>query len=96
MEAMQKKDIEVLFCYENYDELVLMNLAQYDKKYLKSVENELVDDKSDTSSSVDEGWSSISCGSRSSVSLKSFCASKLFLFVCLKMLNILLRILLKT
>lgn len=49
MEAMQKKDIEVLFCYENYDELVLMNLAQYDKKYLKSVENELVEDKSDTS-----------------------------------------------
>lgn len=57
MEAMQKKDIEVLFCYENYDELVLMNLAQYDKKYLKSVENELVEDKSDTST-VDGGRSS--------------------------------------
>lgn len=54
MEAMQKKDTEVLFCYENYDELVLMNLAQFDKKYLKSVENELVEDKSDTST-VDAG-----------------------------------------
>ena len=49
MEAMQKKDIEVLYCFENFDELVLMNLAQFDKKNLKSVENQLVEDKSDTS-----------------------------------------------
>ena len=48
MEAMAKKDVEVLYCYEPYDELVLMNLAQFDKKNLKSIENEMVEDKSDT------------------------------------------------
>ena len=44
MEALAKKDAEVLFCYEGYDELVLMNLGQYDKKHLKSVENETFED----------------------------------------------------
>jgi TNF receptor-associated protein 1 len=53
MEAMQQRDIEVLYCFESYDELVLMNLGQFDKKNLKSVENELVEDKSETGSSVD-------------------------------------------
>lgn len=47
-EALRKKDIEVLFLYEPYDELVLMNLAQYDRKNLRSVENELYEDKEDT------------------------------------------------
>jgi TNF receptor-associated protein 1 len=54
MEAMQQRDIEVLYCFENYDELVLMNLGQFDKKNLKSVENELVEDKTDVSSTIDE------------------------------------------
>ena len=44
MEAFAAKDQEVLYCYEPYDELVLMNLAQFDKKKLKSIENELSDD----------------------------------------------------
>lgn len=52
-EALMKKDIEVLFLYESYDELVLMNLGQFDRKNLKSVENELYDDKEDTDT-VDE------------------------------------------
>ena len=43
MEAMKKKGIEVLFCYEPYDELVLMNLGQFDKMTFKSIENEMVD-----------------------------------------------------
>ncbi|KAK7097899.1 hypothetical protein V1264_004806 [Littorina saxatilis] len=47
-EALKKKDIEVLFLFEPYDELVLMNLAQYDRKNLRSIENELYDDKEDT------------------------------------------------
>lgn len=47
-EALRKKDIEVLFLYEPYDELVLMNLAQYDRKNLRSIENELYEDKEDT------------------------------------------------
>ena len=29
MESLQSKDVEVLFCYEHYDELVLMNLGGY-------------------------------------------------------------------
>ena len=54
MEAIQAQDSEVLFCYENFDELVLMNLGQFDKKTLKSVENELAGgsaDKSDANQS---------------------------------------------
>ena len=27
----RKKDVEILFCYESYDELVLMHLQQFDK-----------------------------------------------------------------
>ena len=34
--------------YEGYDELVLMNLGQFDRKNLKSIENELYEDKEDT------------------------------------------------
>ncbi|RUS90283.1 hypothetical protein EGW08_001972, partial [Elysia chlorotica] len=48
LEALRKKDIEVLFLYEGYDELVLMNLGQFDRKNLKSIENELYEDKEDT------------------------------------------------
>ena len=44
MEAMRKQDVEVLFCYEPYDELVLMNLAQFDRKNLKSIENEVTNE----------------------------------------------------
>lgn len=43
----------MLFCYEPYDELVLMQLAQFDKKYLKSIENEVQESKED-SEQVDE------------------------------------------
>ena len=32
---------QVLFCYEPYDELVLMQLQQFDKKSLTSVEKEM-------------------------------------------------------
>lgn len=53
LEALQKKDVEVLFLFEPYDELVLMNLGQYDKKFFKSIENEMTDDKADTDT-VDE------------------------------------------
>ena len=58
MEAMQAQDTEVLFLYEGFDELVLMNLGQFDKKNLTSVENELAAVKSDTPSS---GKSSGTC-----------------------------------
>lgn len=45
MEVMRQADAEVLFCFENYDELVLMQLGQFDKKLLKSIENEVSDEK---------------------------------------------------
>ena len=61
MEAMKKKDVEVLFCYEPYDELVLMNLAQFDKKNFKSIESELVDDKSDTDTVSKGKWKRAGC-----------------------------------
>merc|ERR1712012_139876 len=47
MEVVRKRNLEVLFCYEPYDELVLMNLNQFDKKNLKSIENEAFEDKAD-------------------------------------------------
>ncbi|GFN91448.1 heat shock protein 75 kda, mitochondrial, partial [Plakobranchus ocellatus] len=48
LEALRKRNIEVLFLYEAYDELVLMNLGEFDRKNLKSIENELYEDKEDT------------------------------------------------
>lgn len=40
-EALKKRDVEILFCYESYDELVLMQLQQFDKKSMTSVEKEM-------------------------------------------------------
>ncbi|ESO07190.1 hypothetical protein HELRODRAFT_191087 [Helobdella robusta] len=48
MESLAQKDVEVLFLYENYDELVLMNLGQYDKKHLKSIENDAAEEATGT------------------------------------------------
>lgn len=41
LEALRKRDVEVLFCYEPYDELVLMQLRQFDSKNIVSVEKEM-------------------------------------------------------
>uniref|UniRef100_A0A0D9RC11 Heat shock protein 75 kDa, mitochondrial n=1 Tax=Chlorocebus sabaeus TaxID=60711 RepID=A0A0D9RC11_CHLSB len=43
-EAMKKKDTEVLFCYEQFDELTLLHLREFDKKQLISVETDIVVD----------------------------------------------------
>merc|ERR1711970_248975 len=40
-ESLRKTGTEVLFCYEPYDELVLMQLQQFDKKNVTSVEKEM-------------------------------------------------------
>ena len=40
-ESLKKSETDVLFCYEAYDELVLMQLQQFDKKYMTSVEKEM-------------------------------------------------------
>ncbi|CAH8559440.1 unnamed protein product [Heterobilharzia americana] len=52
LEAARKKhpNAEVLFLYEAYDELVLMQLRQYDEKTLTSVETMIADDLTDTDS----------------------------------------------
>lgn len=43
-ENLKKRDIEVLFCYEPYDELVLMQLGMFKSKNLVSVEKEMRND----------------------------------------------------
>jgi len=40
-ESLKKAGTEVLFCYEPYDELVLMQLQQFDKNTVVSVEKEM-------------------------------------------------------
>ncbi len=38
----------MLFLYEPYDELVLMQMQQFDRKFLRSIEGEAVDDAANT------------------------------------------------
>lgn len=45
-EGLKKRGVEVLFCYEPYDELVLMQLGKFNNKNLVSVEKEMREDKS--------------------------------------------------
>ncbi|XP_065367827.1 heat shock protein 75 kDa, mitochondrial [Calliphora vicina] len=40
-EGLKKRDVEVLFCYDPYDELVLMQLGMFKSKNLVSVEKEM-------------------------------------------------------
>ena len=51
----------MLFLYEPYDELVLMNLGQFDKKFLKSIENEVADDQENTNTVDEKGRLAINC-----------------------------------
>lgn len=44
--ALKKRDVEVLFCFEPYDELVLLQLREFDRKHLTSVEKEMRQDSS--------------------------------------------------
>lgn len=44
-EALKRRKQEVLFCYEPYDELVLMQLQQYKGNKLVSVEKDMREDK---------------------------------------------------
>ncbi|KAB7496465.1 Heat shock protein, mitochondrial [Armadillidium nasatum] len=41
LEAVKNRNVEILFCYENYDEIVLMQLRQFNGKNIKSVEKEV-------------------------------------------------------
>jgi TNF receptor-associated protein 1 len=56
-EALKQKDVEVLFCYEPYDELVLMQLRQFDSHNLTSVEKEMRQDReSDDLTDLGKYW----------------------------------------
>lgn len=51
-ESLKKRDIEVLFCYEMYDELVLLELKEFGGRALVSVENDMQRDPLDKSESI--------------------------------------------
>jgi len=53
-ESLKKTGTEVLFCYEPYDELVLMQLQQFDRKTVTSVEKEMRSGKEDPEEEVKE------------------------------------------
>ncbi|XP_013119443.1 heat shock protein 75 kDa, mitochondrial [Stomoxys calcitrans] len=57
-ESLKKRDVEVLFCYEPYDELVLMQLGMFKSKNLVSVEKEMRRDSS-SDATVDYGEGSL-------------------------------------
>lgn len=40
-ESLKKRDMEVLFCYEMYDELVLLELKEFNNRKLVSIENDM-------------------------------------------------------
>ena len=44
-ENLRKNNVEVIFCYESYDELVLMQLQEFNNLKLTSVEKEMRQDK---------------------------------------------------
>lgn len=53
---MKKRDVEVLFCFEPYDELVLLQLREFDRKQLTSVEKDMRQDSgADKSTDADAG-----------------------------------------
>lgn len=54
-EALKKKNIEVLFCFEAYDELVLLHLGMFLQYNLVSVEKEMRRDKASEETEVVEG-----------------------------------------
>ena len=66
----QEKDVDVLFCYESYDELVLMQLQQFDQKRLTSVEKEFRQtpedaEKTDSKASMDlSNWIQAQLGTK--------------------------------
>ncbi|XP_030375156.1 heat shock protein 75 kDa, mitochondrial [Scaptodrosophila lebanonensis] len=58
-ESLKKRNALVLFCYEPYDELVLMQLGQFKNKKLVSVEKEMRKESQDASNLADLGEGSM-------------------------------------
>lgn len=53
--AMKKRDVEVLFCFEPYDELVLLQLREFDRKQLTSVEKDMRQSTATDKTAEDDG-----------------------------------------
>ncbi|XP_022114520.2 heat shock protein 75 kDa, mitochondrial [Pieris rapae] len=51
-ESLKKRDVEVLFCYEMYDELVLLELKEFNGRNLVSVENDMQKDPAGSSDTI--------------------------------------------
>ncbi|XP_043645046.1 heat shock protein 75 kDa, mitochondrial [Drosophila teissieri] len=58
-ESLKKRNELVLFCYEPYDELVLMQLGKFKSKKLVSVEKEMRDESKETTPTTDFGEGSL-------------------------------------
>ncbi|XP_065201134.1 heat shock protein 75 kDa, mitochondrial [Planococcus citri] len=54
LEDLKKKNVEVLFCYETYDEQVLLQLRSFKNKTITSAEKQLREDKDDNIISNDK------------------------------------------
>ncbi|XP_026746998.1 heat shock protein 75 kDa, mitochondrial [Trichoplusia ni] len=51
-ESLKKRDVEVLFCYEMYDELVLLELKEFNNRTLVSIENDMQSDSKDAADNI--------------------------------------------
>ncbi|XP_073963383.1 TNF receptor associated protein 1 [Choristoneura fumiferana] len=51
-ESLKKRDLEVLFCYDTYDELVLLELKEFGGRQLVSVESDMQKEPENKSESV--------------------------------------------
>ncbi|KAG6453791.1 hypothetical protein O3G_MSEX008338 [Manduca sexta] len=51
-ESLKKRNLEVLFCYDMYDELVLLELKEFGGRSLVSVENDMQRDPTDKSETI--------------------------------------------
>ena len=67
-EAMKKDEAEILFCYEPYDELVLMQLQQFDNKRMKSAEKEMREDIKDDKAPKEDGKETLDAAASDSLS----------------------------
>ncbi|XP_050576885.1 heat shock protein 75 kDa, mitochondrial [Bombus affinis] len=54
-ESLKKRNIEVLFCYEAYDDVIFLHLKEFNSHKLTSIEDELRDSKCDSPGIINKG-----------------------------------------
>ena len=47
-EAFRRSEREVLFCYDEHDEITMLQMREFDRKLLRSVESEMAGDEQDS------------------------------------------------